>query len=235
MPQEEVNVLREWDFNVNLSGVAAPTGGAGSKLPQGYYPVTITDMYVNPANNSNRVIVKATVSEGPFAGVVRTDGLGIPKGPEDKVRHYWRGLAESVGYGPAQLDAGAISLGINTFKGRSGYIHFMPKAEDGGEGEFERVTWLAPAEWNQQKQAFEMAAAVAPAVAAPAGSALGSAQAAPSPLGATPAAAPVAAVAAPAALGAAAPAALPAAAPAAVGGGNTSKAALLAQLGVPQG
>jgi hypothetical protein len=213
MPDQEINVLRDWDFSINLSGLVAPTGATG-KLPKGYYTVTITDMYVNP-EKPNRVVIKAEVADGPHKGVVRTDGLSIPQSPEDKVRYYWRGLAESVGYTPAQLDAGAVQLGINTFKGRKGHIHFMPRAADGGEGEFEKVTWLAPAEWTRQKQTHE-----APP---PAGSALGGAQTLGGGAQTLGGGAQTLGGGAQTLGGGAPPA----------GGDNTTKAALLAQLGMP--
>tara|TARA_Y100000310_G_scaffold338577_2_gene428590 strand:+ start:150 stop:791 length:642 start_codon:yes stop_codon:yes gene_type:complete len=175
----EINVQRDWDFEVNLSGLQAPTGKGGNLLPTGYYKVQLTDMYVNPEKNSGRVIIKATVAEGPYMGAIRTDGLGIPKGDDDKVRYYWRGLAESAGYTAAQLDAGQVRLGVNSFKGRTAYMHFVSK-EDTDDG-YEDVTWLAPMEWSQQKQNFEMSGGTpkkdTSASLGAAGSALGSSEA----------------------------------------------------------
>jgi len=171
----EINVVREWDFEVNLSGLQAPTGKGGNVLPTGYYKVQLSDMYVNPDKNASRVIIKATVAEGPFMGAIRTDGLGIPKGGDDKVRYYWRGLAESSGYTAQQLDAGSVRLGINSFKGRTAYMFFTAK-EDAEDG-YENVTWLAPMEWSQQKQNFDMTGGAKKDAAAPtgaSGSALGS-------------------------------------------------------------
>jgi len=155
---EEVNVQRDWNFGINLSGLQAPTGKGGQDLPEGYYKALITDMYINPDKNANRVIIKAKVSEGPFAGVIRTDGLGIPKGEDDNVRYYWRGLAESVGYGPKELDNGGIELGVGAFKDRTGHMYYMPKDEEAGR-QYDSVAWLAPAEWAQQKQNFDLVAA----------------------------------------------------------------------------
>ena len=175
----EITVVRDWDFEVNLSGLQAPTGKGGNVLPTGYYKVQLTDLYVNPDKNASRVIIKATVSEGPYAGAVRSDGLGLPKSDEDKVRYYWRGLAESAGYTASQLDAGSVKLGIGTFKGRTAHMYFVTK-EESDDG-YEDITWLAPMEWAQQKQNFESqdhmpAQPAKPAAAQPAarGSALGS-------------------------------------------------------------
>jgi hypothetical protein len=109
MQNNDINVVREWDFEVNLSGLQAPTGG-GKNLPEGFYKCLVSDMYVNPEKNNNRVVIKVTIAEGPFKGTVRTSGLNKPTGPDDNVRYYWRGLAESVGYDPAVLDKGQIGL-----------------------------------------------------------------------------------------------------------------------------
>lgn len=169
----EINVLRDWDFTVNLSGLQAPTGKGGNVLPTGYYKVQLVDLYINPERNPNRVIIKCQVSEGPFAGAIRTTGFNRPTSDEDKVRYYWRGLSESVGYTPAQLDAGEVNLGISTFQGKPAHILFTDK-EDSESG-YEDIDFLPPMEWSQQKQNAEMSGGMMKkaAPAAEAGSALG--------------------------------------------------------------
>ena len=180
MQNNEINVVREWDFDVNLSGLQAPTGGAGNNLPEGFYKAMVTDMYVNPEKNPNRVIIKVTVAEGPFKGVIRTTGLNRPTSADDNVRYYWRGLAESVGYEPAQLDNGQISLGLNAFKDRVAHVFYAPKDEEkGGDYKYERVNFLPPGAWGDRKANFDANAAAAPAAPA--------APAQPSGLGAAPA------------------------------------------------
>lgn len=151
----EINVVRDWDFDVNLSGLIAPTGKGGNKLTTGYYKVKLSDLYVNPDRNVNRVIIKVTVAEGPFTGSVRTTGFNKPTGPNDKVRYYWRGLAESAGYSPAQLDSGEIKLGLSTFKDRDAFIFYQDKDEEAGR-QYEDIDFLPPMEWSQQKQNFEL-------------------------------------------------------------------------------
>jgi len=170
MQNNEINVVREWDFEVNLSGLQAPTGGAGNNLPEGFYKGMITDMYVNPEKNPNRVIIKVTVAEGPFKGVIRTTGLNRPTSADDNVRYYWRGLAESVGYEPAQLDNGQINLGLNAFKDRVAHVFYAPKDEAKGKDyQYERVNFLPPGAWGDQKANFDAnAASTAAAPAAPA-------------------------------------------------------------------
>lgn len=170
MSNEEINVNREWNVNVNLSGLNAPTGAKNMEVPEGYYKAVVTDMYINPDRNPNRVVIKMTIAEGPFKGVIRTDGINVPKSDDDKVRYYWRGLAESAGYTPAQLDGGALEMGRDTFVEKVVHIHFTPK--DKTSDGYENVDYLAPSEWNQQRQVFE-ASSRTETTAAPAGSALG--------------------------------------------------------------
>jgi hypothetical protein len=155
MSTEEINVNREWNVDVNLSGLNAPTGAKNLEVPEGFFKAKITDMYVNPDRNPNRVVLKMQITEGPFTGVIRTDGLNIPKSDEDKVRYYWRGLAESSGYTPAQLDNGSIQLGRGTFIDRIVHIHFTPKTKT-ADG-YEQIDYLPPSEWNQQRQVFDAA------------------------------------------------------------------------------
>jgi hypothetical protein len=151
--KEEFNVNREWNIKVNLSGLPAPTGKKRDlDVPEGYYKAKMMDMYINPERNPNRVVFKLEISEGPFSGVIRTDGMSVPKGDDDKVRYYWRGLAESAGYTPAQLDKGEITIGRDAFVDREVYVHLVPK-EKTADG-FEKIDYLAPAEWNQQRQVF---------------------------------------------------------------------------------
>ena len=150
MPTEdEDKMVRDWDFDVNLSGLNAPTGR--SQLPEGYYEVLLADLFINPEKNSDRVVIKVTVNEGQFKGMKRVTGINRPKSEDDKVRYYWRGLAESAGYTPAQLDAGSVKLSPSSFKSKRAFIRYTPKND---ENEYDKVSFLAPAEWAMQKQAF---------------------------------------------------------------------------------
>jgi hypothetical protein len=169
----EINVLHDWDFSVNLSGLQAPTGKGGNALPTGYYMAELADLYVNPGRNINRVIIKCKVSDGQFIGVVRTTGFNKPTSDDDKVRYYWRGLAESVGYGATELDAGEVNLGRGTFLGKTAHVFFTAK-EDSENG-YENIDFLPPLSWSQRKQNFELTGGVEKAVETKAakGSALG--------------------------------------------------------------
>jgi len=144
-----INLDRSFSFATNVSGLQAPTGGQA--MPEGYYKTVIADMYVNPEKNANRVIIKLKVTEGPFAGSTRTTGLNIPKSAEDKVRYYWRGLLESAGYTPSQLDAGELSLNADTFMNRGCFIYYKPpETEDG----YDTLRFLPPNIWEVQSADF---------------------------------------------------------------------------------
>ena len=147
--ETSINLDRSFSFATNVSGLQAPTGG--KDVPEGYYKTVIADMYINPEKNAGRIIIKLKVTEGPFAGSTRTTGLNKPKGAEDKVRYYWRGLLESCGYTPAQLDAGELSLSADTFMGRGCFIYYKPPAS---EGEYDTLKFLPPSFWEVQAKEF---------------------------------------------------------------------------------
>jgi len=142
-----------WGFSVNLAGLRAPTGAA-KVLPEGYYKATLTDAYVNN-DKPNRVIFKVTLSEGEFIGTVRTTGLNFPKSPTDNVRYYWRGLLESAGYTPAQIDAGEVGMNRELLVNKTVHFHYVPGDKDAGI--YEEVNFLPPTDWTMKATAFAKA------------------------------------------------------------------------------
>jgi hypothetical protein len=174
MDQNNNNQNANWSFNVNLSGLRAPTGGAAN-VPEGYYKATVTDAYTLN-DKPGRVIIKLTISEGEYTGTVRTTGLGIPKSEQDGVRYYWRGLLESAGYTPAQIDAGEVGMQRNLLVGRTSTFHYVPGDKEAGI--YEAVNFLPPADWDKKAAAFAQKAAAPASVVvggAPMGAALGQA------------------------------------------------------------
>lgn len=169
MSSENNSVDRNFTFSLNVSGISAANGNP--TMTEGYYTATITDAFVDTSRNASRVQFKLTVSDGPLKGVVRTDGLNIPKSADDKVRYYWRALCESAGFTSAQLDNGEVSIGPDTFKGKDVYIHYIPKGSPNNSTEYDRVVYLNQTDWKAR------AAAANPASAGN-GSALGAANAA---------------------------------------------------------
>jgi uncharacterized membrane protein YgcG len=148
--QPELN--REWEIDINISGLQAPTNLKNIHVPEGFYEATVKDSYINPDKNPDRVIFKLSL-HGEYDGVIRTTGLGVPRGPDDNVRYYWRGLAESAGYTAAQLDSGEVSLSASSFIGKKVHIYYVPA--DSKESKLDNVVFLPPVVWNQQKAAFK--------------------------------------------------------------------------------
>jgi hypothetical protein len=154
MDQNQNNSNPNWGFSVNLAGLRAPTGVA-KLLPEGYYKATLTDAYVNN-EKPGRVIFKLTISDGEFIGTVRTTGLNSPKSPNDNVRYYWRGLLESAGYTPAQIDAGEVGMNRELLVNKTVHFHYVPGDKDAGI--YEEVNFLPPADWTMKSMAFAKAA-----------------------------------------------------------------------------
>lgn len=161
MANEEQNLNHDWDFDANLSGIQAPTGKGATQVPDGFYKVQVQDMYTRD-DKPGRVIIKAIIAEGPFSGTVRTDGLNKPRGADDNVRYYWRAFAESVGFTPANLDAGEVRFGPASFVKKVAYVHYVPgdkSAPKGSNEGYDRMIWLAKSEWETQKKTAEAAGA----------------------------------------------------------------------------
>ena len=154
MDQNQNNSNPNWGFSVNLAGLRAPTGAA-KLLPEGYYKATLTDAYVNN-DKPARVIFKLTISDGEFVGSVRTTGLNSPKSPTDNVRYYWRGLLESAGYTPAQIDAGEVGMNRELLVNKTVHFHYVPGDKDAGI--YEEDNFLPPTDWTMKSTAFATAA-----------------------------------------------------------------------------
>lgn len=156
-PGANPNIIEDFEFEVNLSGLVAPTGNKAPEAPEGFYKVLIENMYINKEKNENRCVMKNKVLEGPSAGSIIWDGINRPKDAGDPVRYYWRALAESVGYTSAQLDSGAVRLGPAAFKNRTGFVYHKPQIldENGIRKAYASTTWLVEDEWNRQKAAWE--------------------------------------------------------------------------------
>jgi hypothetical protein len=169
MDQNNNNQNANWNFDVNLSGLRAATGG-GPSLVEGYYKANITDAYTL-TDKPGRVIMKLTISEGEYTGTVRTTGLGIPKSEQDGVRYYWRAVLESAGYTPAQIDAGAVGMNRNLLVGKSVTVYYKPGDKDAGI--YEELNFLPPAEFAKRSASFTGAQAAVSQQAV--GSALGAA------------------------------------------------------------
>ncbi len=145
-----------FSFTTNLSGIRAASGG-GMKLTEGFYNGTVTDAFQTTSKNGRaQIAIKITLS-GQYEGMVRTSWVGIPTSADDNVRYFWRAIFESVGYTPAQIDQGDISVSREVLVGRACSIYYKPGDRD--MGIYEELKFLSPGDFAQQKAQFEAAAA----------------------------------------------------------------------------
>jgi hypothetical protein len=210
-----------WNFQVNLSGVPAASGGS-RELPEGFYTGAVID--AEPAQSSSgrtQIAIKVQVNSGEFNGIIRTTRLGVPTTPEDKVLYYWRAAFESLGYTPAQIDAGAVTVNKDVLVGRTAHFYYKPGDKDAGI--YEDFKFLTPTDWNNRKATFEAGKNAQ-------GSALGAAAARPAVMATTPVAAPAMNIGGFNAAPVAVPVAAPMAAPSGIGGNAVTKDGLLAAL-----
>ena len=142
-----------WNFQVNLSGVA-PASAGSRELPEGFYTANVIE--AEPAqSNSGRtqIAIKVQVNAGEFNGIIRTTRLGVPQAADDKVLYYWRACFESLGYTPAQIDAGAVTVSREVLVGRTAHFYYKPGDKDAGI--YEDFKFLTPSDWTNRKTSFE--------------------------------------------------------------------------------
>lgn len=149
--------MSDWNFNVNLAGVA-PAGAGLRNLPTGYYKGKITDADGTVASTGRpQVAFKIEITDPEFGGISRMTWLGIPQAADDNVRYYWRAAFESAGYTPAQIEAGAINASPSLFVGREVTIHYTQGDKDAGTRD--NLRFLSPAAWDQGKKSETAVAA----------------------------------------------------------------------------
>jgi len=143
--------MADWNFSVNLAGVA-PAGAGNRNLPTGYYKGKIVEADGTVASTGRpQVAFKVEITDAEYAGIVRTCWLGIPQAAEDNVRYYWRAAFEAAGYTPAQIEAGNINASPSLFVGREVTVHYTMGDKDAGQRD--NLKFLAPVAWEQGKRA----------------------------------------------------------------------------------
>jgi len=142
-----------WAFDVNLTGISA--AGVRPPVTENYYNGTISEAYIDPTRNPNRVIFRVAFTDAGFEGVIRSTGLMKPGSTQKDNRGYWRALLESCGYNAAQLDNN-LNLQAGHFVGRPCKIYFKPKDENAldEKSQYDRLDFLSPATWDIRKQQF---------------------------------------------------------------------------------
>jgi hypothetical protein len=157
--------MADWNFAINLAGVA-PAGAGARNLPTGFYKGRIVEADGTVASSGRpQVKFRVEITDSEFSGIVRTTWLGIPQSPDDNVRYYWRALFEAAGYTPAQIESGTINASPALFVERPVTVHFTAGDKDAGTRD--ELKFLAPTAWEAGKKSEKSVATTG------AGSALG--------------------------------------------------------------
>ena len=142
--------MSDWNFSINLAGVA-PAGTGARNLPTGYYKGKIVEADGTVASSGRpQVKFRVEITDAEFAGIVRTTWLGIPQSADDNVRYYWRAAFESAGYTPAQIESGTINASPALFTERSVTVHFTAGDKDAGTRD--ELKLISPAAWEAGKK-----------------------------------------------------------------------------------
>lgn len=205
------NVNRTATISLNLAGLKALSGNKKG-LDKGYYTPDVSDFGTATVNTRDGKTLTKVVFTLDFGGITRDADAFLPENAADKLAlARWRGIAESFGYGAAQLDNGEITFSRDSFVGGRVHVYVDKKpANDGSGKEYDRISFLTPADWASAKAAEEKMLAAGGSVTVN-----------------TPAAAPAPAVSV------ALPSVTPAA-PVVNGGGAPSAANIRAALGLPR-
>ncbi len=148
------NINPHFNFDVNLAGIRAASGG-GMKLPEGFYEGIVSDAFGTTSKNGRPQVALKVAIQGQFEGMIRTAWLGVPQNEDDGVRYYWRGVFESLGYQPAQIDQGIISVKRELLIDRPCTVYYKPGDRD--MGIYEELKFLSAHDWAQQKAQFDAA------------------------------------------------------------------------------
>lgn len=170
------NVNRTATISLNLAGLKALSGNKKG-LDKGYYTPDVADFGTATVNTRDGKTLTKVVFSLDFGGITRDADAFLPENANDKLAlARWRGIAESFGYGAAQLDNGEITFSRDSFVGGRVHVYVDKKpANDGSGKEYDRISFLTPADWANGKAAEEKMIAAGggvtvstPAAAAPA-------------------------------------------------------------------
>lgn len=143
----------DWSFDMNLAGVT-PAGVGSRELPTGFYTAKVIEAEAETSQNGRpQVKIRVEITDADFAGIPRTTRIGIPQSADDKVRYFWRSLLESVGYTPAQIDAGAVKMSAKLLTDRECFVHYTQGDKDAGV--YDNLRFLTPATFAAGKRAAD--------------------------------------------------------------------------------
>lgn len=124
-------------FNFDFTNVKNSTPPSAA----GVYQVKINSVEAYESQTGNaRIRLRATVEEGKHKGCSITDGINLPKAPEDKVLGIWLRFFNSLGMSPSEVQetfakdfktmdeaADHIAKHINDLVG---YCYYAPAVDD---------------------------------------------------------------------------------------------------------
>jgi hypothetical protein len=148
--------LTNWNFNFDLRDVTA----ASTKppiAPEGYYVGKITKTYIDTDYNKDRVNFHMRISEGASTGAFCKETMMLPGTTQRDNRRYWRGLFESMGFQPSQLNGTELNVtdGSSIFIDKRVTFYWKPGNKE--LGTWNRVLFLSQAAWESEKATFENA------------------------------------------------------------------------------
>ena len=145
--------LNNWSFNFDLRDVTAPSKKA-IVAPEGYYKGTIVSATIDTDHNKDRVKFVVRVSEGEYSGAICKDSMMLPGSTQKDNRVYWRGLFESMGVNPDQLNKQAVNItdAGSIFEGKAVSIYFKPGNRE--LGTWNKLLFLNPTVWEMEKKFF---------------------------------------------------------------------------------
>lgn len=116
-----------WTLKANFAGVAERNVGGGYREPEtGAYKVTITGTEQNEKEGRSSVKFQTVIKGGDFDGVETRLFLGTDLSKQGNLRS-WKTAMLSVGYTPAQIEAGEVEFDSSTFEGKTAYIYYKAK------------------------------------------------------------------------------------------------------------
>ena len=145
--------INNWSFNFDLKDVTAPSKKTVI-APEGYYRGSILSATIDTDHNKDRVKFVVRVSEGEYAGATCKDSMMLPGTTQKDNRVYWRGLFESMGVNPDQLNKQAVNIkdAGSIFVGKTVTFYFKPGNRE--LGTWNKLLFLNPQVWEMEKQFF---------------------------------------------------------------------------------
>lgn len=132
MAIENSNIETNWTLSVNVSGVQARTSIPGTGFVQpttGGYRVKITEAVRYIKEDKSSIRFQTVIVGGEFDGAEQRLFIGTDLTKQGNQRS-WKTALLSCGYTAAQIEAGEIQIGAESFTGREAFIYFKAKDEN---------------------------------------------------------------------------------------------------------